>query len=184
LIEKIHKENIKVNNKEEILAINSCPLNFQDRRFIERCLQNYLESDLYNTPGVVYSEMPFTYHLGDRRYITGKIDHLILEEDGATVVDFKTNSMIDSDLMKAYRLQVMAYALAVSEIYGIIPKKAVIASLFEGKMVELDISLSSLEECKAQICSIINRIENDDFNGKTQIKTACGICAYKGILCE
>ncbi|WP_015295682.1 hypothetical protein [Tepidanaerobacter acetatoxydans] len=74
--------------------------------------------------------------------------------------------------------------MAVSEICGIIPKKAVIASLFEGKIVELDILLSSLEKCKAQICSIINRIENDDFNGKTQIKTNCDTCAYKGVLCE
>lgn len=183
LIEKIHMDNIKVETPEELLATQKYYMTFEDRKFIERCLQNYLESELYNASGVIYSEIPFTYHLGKGHYITGKIDHLVFEEDGFTVVDFKTNALIDPILLEVYRLQVMAYTLAVSEIYGVKPKKAIIASLFEGKTVVMDTFPSSLAECKTQICSIVNRIENGDFKAKTPEKIICDICVYKGLLC-
>jgi ATP-dependent exoDNAse (exonuclease V) beta subunit len=183
LIEKIHSDNIKVETPEELLAALKHPLTFDDRKHIKRCLHNYLGSELYNASGVVCSEVPFTYHLERRRYITGKIDHLVFEEDGVTIVDFKTNTIIDPSLLQTYRLQVMAYAIAVSEIYDVKPKKAIIASLFEGKVTEVDTIPSSLAECRTQICSIVNTIETGEFKENTMEKPTCEFCAYKDKLC-
>ncbi|MDD4569016.1 MAG: UvrD-helicase domain-containing protein [Tepidanaerobacteraceae bacterium] len=186
LIEKIHLENIKVKDYKKLLdKYYKLPLTAEDREFIERCLKNYLKSDLYSkASGVIYPEMPFTYHLGDCFYITGKIDHLILKKESAGVIDVKTNTRIASFLMEAYRLQLKAYALAVKEIYNVKISKATIASLFEGKTIEVDTSPSSLEQCKSQICNIINRIESRDFKANTGEKVNCNFCGYKGRLCR
>ncbi|HHY70554.1 MAG TPA: UvrD-helicase domain-containing protein [Thermoanaerobacterales bacterium] len=183
LIEKIHRNKIDVKNHGEFLNAQTYHLTPKDKEIIGRCFQNYLESELYSASGTIYSEMSFTYRLKERCYITGKIDHLVFEEDGLTVVDFKTNAVIEQALLETYRLQVMIYALAVSEIYGVKSKKAIIASLFEGKIIEVDTSPSSLVECKNQICNIVNRIESNDFKAKTQDKAVCDICMYKGTLC-
>ena len=53
--------------------------------------------------------------------LQGVVDCALIEEDGITVIDFKTDSVTEetvSDAVERYRSQVSAYAQAVSRIYG------------------------------------------------------------------
>ena len=53
--------------------------------------------------------------------LQGVVDCALIEEDGITVIDFKTDSVTEetvSDAVERYRSQVGAYAQAVSRIYG------------------------------------------------------------------
>lgn len=184
LIEKIHKDKMNEIEPKKILATLGFSLGLEDVNIIEKCLQNYMESDLHNLAGEVLSEIPFTYRINDWWILTGKVDHLVMKDDGATIVDFKTNIKIHPDLLKIYRLQVLAYALGISEIYDVEPKRAIIASLFEGKFIQVDTSTSVLLECKEQILSIINSIESGAFQDKAPEQVTCDFCVYKNILCK
>ncbi|NLZ54926.1 MAG: UvrD-helicase domain-containing protein [Thermoanaerobacteraceae bacterium] len=184
LIEKIHKDNIKEKNINELLNSLGYSLGFEDVNIIEKCIQNYIESDIITLKGEVFSEIPFTYRVSDWRLLTGKADLLVFEDDGATIVDFKTNTQIHSNLLDIYRLQVLAYALAISEIYSVKPKRVIIASLFEGKLIQVETSQTILLECKNSILSIINRIESGAFSDKASEQVTCDFCAYKNILCK
>jgi len=184
LIERNHKDKIKEQNTNKLLAALGYSLDLEDVKIIDKCLQNYIESDLHKLAGEVISEIPFTYRVNDWWILTGKADLLVFEDDGATIVDFKTNTKIRPDILKNYRLQVLAYALAISEIYSVKPKRAIIASLFEGRFIQVDTTASILEECKNQILSIIDNIESGTFQDKTHNLATCDFCVYKNILCK
>ncbi|HHX23510.1 MAG TPA: UvrD-helicase domain-containing protein, partial [Thermoanaerobacterales bacterium] len=185
IIEIIQRDNIKAKDFTNILdKYDKVFLADEDKAFINRCINNYLESDLYRTGGLIYSELPFIYRLKEKCYITGKVDNLIIEDDGAIVADFKTNASIRPALMESYCMQVAVYALAINEIYGVPLKKGIIASLFEGRIIEIDISKKSLDEHKKNICEIISTIERNDFRQKPREKSNCDICGYNEILCR
>ena len=184
LIEKIHKDKINVNEPEKILAALGFDLGLEDANIIQKCVQNYIQSDLHSIAGEVFSEIPFTYCINDWCFLTGKIDQLIVEDDGATIVDFKTNTKMRPDIFEAYRLQVLAYALAITEIYNVQLKRVIIASLLEGKFIQVDATESVLVECKNQILNIIDRIESSIFRDKARDTATCDFCAYKSLLCK
>ena len=110
LIERMHEGDIIIDDLGQLLREDKRLLNPEDSSFIQRCIKNYLESDLYKVSGKRRSETPFTYCIKNRCFVTGKIDHMILEKDGLTIVDFKTNVRIDPSLLESYKLQVMTYA--------------------------------------------------------------------------
>ena len=63
---------------------------------------------------------------GDKILLQGVVDCAVLENDGITVVDFKTDRVTESTLettTNAYRFQVLAYCDALTRIYGL-PVKA------------------------------------------------------------
>ncbi len=184
LIEKIHKDKIKERDPRKLLSNLEYSLGFEDASIIEKCLYNYMASDIHSIEGEVFSEIPFSYFINGRWLLTGKADLLIFEDDGITIVDFKTNTKIHANLLEIYRLQVLTYALAISEIYGAKPKRAIIASLFEGRFTQVDISESMLKECKNQIMNIIKRIEKGAFTDKAAQLETCNFCVYKSLLCK
>ena len=57
---------------------------------------------------------------GEKILLQGVVDCALIEEDGITVVDFKTDSVTDETLqekIRHYRSQVLAYASAMERIY-------------------------------------------------------------------
>ena len=57
---------------------------------------------------------------GDRILLQGVVDCAIIDEDGITVLDFKTDYVTEQSLMgvtEKYKAQVYAYAQALSRIY-------------------------------------------------------------------
>jgi len=184
LIEKVHRDKSREVDVQELLSQYGYSLSSEDTYIIEECLNNFAASEIYEIKGEAFYEMPLDYCINDSWLLTGKADLLIFEDDGVTIVDFKTNAKIHQDLLEIYRLQVLTYALAISEIYGIKPKRAIIASLYEGNFIEVDTAPNVLAECRDQILSIINNIESGTFSGKALDTAACGYCAYKNLLCK
>lgn len=67
---------------------------------------------------------------GDKVLLQGVVDCAIIEEDAITVLDFKTDRVTEETVMPvadSYRMQVTAYANALSKIFG---KKVVSAQLY------------------------------------------------------
>jgi len=184
LIERIHKDKFEAMELKNLLSQTGYSLSLEDMAVIEKCLQNYVNSDIFRMEGKVFSEIPFAYLVNDDKLLIGQADLVFFEDDGATIVDFKTNTKIDSNLLEIYRLQVLTYALAISEIYNVTPKTAIIASLFEGKFIKVNTATSNLLECKDQVLNILDNIENGRFHGKAHGAIACGFCVYKDTLCK
>jgi ATP-dependent helicase/nuclease subunit A len=66
----------------------------------------------------------------DKVIIQGIIDLLIVEPDGATVVDFKTSSASDAYVSRRYARQLELYAEAVTLALKIPVKRKIIYSVF------------------------------------------------------
>lgn len=157
IIEKICSCNLEEKESEKLVkAVTGRSFVEEDMHHIKRCLNTYFESELYCARGTVYPELPFTYRLKDRCYVTGIIDYLRIDSGEAEIVDFKTNVKIDQALLKTYTLQVQAYALAIRETLKIHIKRAAIASLFEGELIDVDISSEALNTCRIQLEDIIS----------------------------
>lgn len=76
----------------------------------------------------------------DKILLQGVVDCAIVEADGLTVIDFKTDFVTDENVMSVaeeYRLQVSAYAAALSRIYDLPIKRAVLYFLHIGKEVDI-----------------------------------------------
>ena len=65
----------------------------------------------------------------DRILLQGVVDCALIENDGITVIDFKSDRITDKMLPEAvdrYRLQVKTYAKALEKIYGLPVKSAML----------------------------------------------------------
>ena len=74
----------------------------------------------------------------DRVLIQGVVDCALIESDGITVIDFKSDRIGDDDLANAaerYRDQVLVYADALSKIYRLPVKAALLYFFTPGKFV-------------------------------------------------
>jgi ATP-dependent helicase/nuclease subunit A len=78
---------------------------------------------------------------GEKILLQGVVDCALLEEDGITVVDFKTDKVTEATLpekVEHYRPQVLAYASALERIYGK-PVKQMLLYFFQlGQFVQVD----------------------------------------------
>ena len=72
--------------------------------------------------------------------LQGVVDCALIEADGITVLDFKTDSVTEDTIAEAaerYRMQVSAYAQAISKIYGKPVKQALLYFFHVGKFYEI-----------------------------------------------
>ncbi|MGH8651624.1 MAG: UvrD-helicase domain-containing protein [Gammaproteobacteria bacterium] len=134
--------------------------------------QRYLNSSLYreierlqqSDIGRVESEVDFIYR-ANGLLLRGRIDKLLVDEDGAaTVVDFKTNRITAEQVEAAaqeYELQMKIYALAVKRVMKLSPVRAELYFLkpeirFEVNQQRLDESLTAqeLDELSQQVLRI------------------------------
>ncbi len=77
---------------------------------------------------------------GEKILLQGVVDCALMEEDGITVVDFKTDRVTEENLagrVDHYRPQVMAYADALTRIYGKPMKAAVLYFFHAGQFVSV-----------------------------------------------
>lgn len=156
----------------------------QDEVFIKQCLENYINSCICNLTGKSISEMPIFYRLSEQNYMSGKIDRIILNEDKAVIIDFKTNEQMASDVLKSYELQLKSYALAIGEILDIPVNKGYIASLYEGVMYEVDVTRESLSRCKILLEDIFYKTSNFMSAESFEKAKSCDYCGYKGEICK
>ena len=78
---------------------------------------------------------------GERILLQGVVDCAILEEDGITVVDFKTDRVTEENLperLRQYRPQVLSYASALERIYEKPVKEAMLYFFHTGRFVSVE----------------------------------------------
>ena len=78
---------------------------------------------------------------GEKILLQGVVDCALVEEDGITVVDFKTDRVTEETLperARQYRPQVLAYAGALERIYGKPVKEAVLYFFQMGEIVPVE----------------------------------------------
>ena len=78
---------------------------------------------------------------GEQVLLQGVVDCAVIEPDGITVVDFKTDRVTDETLpgvAEGYSLQVRAYAHALRRIYGLPIKSAWLYFFRLGRFVQVD----------------------------------------------
>jgi ATP-dependent exoDNAse (exonuclease V) beta subunit len=71
--------------------------------------------------GRCYREMPVTWRAGDGVVVEGTIDLAFDDDEGATVVDFKTDRELDADAER-YRRQLTIYCRALAALRGGTPR--------------------------------------------------------------
>lgn len=77
---------------------------------------------------------------GEKILLQGVVDCALIEEDGITVLDFKTDSVTEATMAEAsnrYHMQVLTYAQAISKIYGKPVKQALLYFFHVGKFIEI-----------------------------------------------
>ena len=131
-------------------------------------------------------EQLFYYKIG-RYFITGKLDRISVYGDGsAEVVDYKMSgyktgkvSSLQGNMPERYKLQLMTYIGAVSDILGMEPGniKGKLLYLGNGKIGAVSGSSSIIDEIKGILTNAMKSISNGDFN--TSKKAACNDnCEY------
>lgn len=78
---------------------------------------------------------------GERILLQGVIDCAVIDDDGITVIDFKTDRVTEQTIQsvtEGYRPQVQAYAGAISRIYELPVKRKLLYYFSAGRTVSLD----------------------------------------------
>ena len=73
------------------------------------------------TSGRFFREMPITWKAPDRSIVEGTIDLAFEDNDGLTVLDFKTDRELATDLDR-YRRQLTVYCRALAALRGRKPR--------------------------------------------------------------
>lgn len=156
----------------------------EDRKYIMRCLENYIRGDYFEGSKKILSEIPFLYRPDKSIYISGVADGIGIRDDGAIIADFKTNYMIKDSLMTSYVHQLKIYALAFNDIFKKPVKKAGIASLYEGIWYDIDISPDSLAKCRQELLDLYKRLTTSLKSNDFPAEGNCEICGYKDKICK
>jgi RecB family exonuclease len=117
----------------------------------------------YDTSKTVGVEQEFTIHIADGvPLLRGVIDRLDKTEDGYEVWDYKTSASYGQEKCDVLP-QVSIYALAVKDMYGVIPKRIVYDFIRVNDRIETHRSEEQLEQTKQDIIQTWYEITRSDF---------------------
>ena len=139
-----------------------------------------------NTPRKLMLEQLFYYRIG-KYFITGKLDRLSVYADGsAEIVDYKMSGhktgkipASRTNIPERYRLQLMTYIGAVSDILGMDPDniKGKLLYLGNGLVDSVNGSPSIIDEIRGTLSNAMKSISNGDFHNSK--KNGCNDnCEY------
>jgi DNA helicase-2/ATP-dependent DNA helicase PcrA len=106
-----------------------------------------------------------------------------MEEDGTVIMDFKTseiNKQKDADKRTKESLQLILYALAYKNIFGILPKCVKLYFLESGLTGTAKVDEGDLEKIKEKVQEVSTGIRKSDFTARPTYM-ACKYCAYNQI---
>ena len=129
-----------------------------------------------------YIEKRFSFLL-DKDKISGRWDRVDVDEDGSTIIDFKSSKVINqeqADKRTKESLQLSIYALAYKNIFGKIPKKIGLYFLETCLLGSYSHSEEDLKKTIEKIKQASKGIRSGDFLAKPSY-FACQFCAYREI---
>lgn len=135
------------------------------------------------------TEFKFNYDLDppNEKYLYGFIDRLIINDDRAFVIDYKTTrkSRWRKDLRTITDdLQLRAYAMVVSDHFNIDPKKIRVALYFldGAELVGASFTRETLIKTRAELLSAFNAIKNSvPENVVGNVGSHCKRCDYRKV---
>ena len=110
-------------------------------RLAKRALDHPLLKERAASAKEMHREVPFCVNYGDQ-LLEGAVDLLFVEDDGAVIVDYKTNDVTEEEAAAAaerYRPQAEIYARAMTAALGVPIKEVTFLFLRPGKAVALDV---------------------------------------------
>jgi ATP-dependent helicase/nuclease subunit A len=153
---------------------------------VERWLASDLCAELRDSGARVRPEMPFLLPVGDS-IVRGAIDLLAETDAGPLVVDYKTDSLADTnpaELVDRYAVQRKIYALAASAGSG--PVRTAFAFLDSGgSAVSAELGPSELEAARGDLEHLIAGVRSGEFEvTDTPHWALCHDCPARRRLCS
>ncbi len=134
-IDKMLEDNIV--SREQLSLLNLDRL----KRVVENdIIKNLKGKKLYREKyflSQIESDMLFDNGNSESVMVQGIIDLLVVEDDGATIIDYKYSKKKEEQLIKDYSLQLNVYAKAVEKILNKRIKEKLIINLFSGESITL-----------------------------------------------
>lgn len=145
---------------------------------IEGYIDNYIDYYQEDLDQIHY-EKPFFLQLNGA-YISGYIDELTIDKGQISIVDLKTNRLINKKkLVENYRPQLQLYAYVAAKILKLPIKNASILFLENGEMVDIGISKEELEDNIGEIESFVDFTrKNHSIDGYEKSETCNKFCKY------
>lgn len=139
-----------------------------DINTIMRLFQAYESSGFYHTKlKNPRFETPFAFRVG-RALIRGTIDCIFEDDDGYSIVDFKTDAIKSEKEMQKkvdeYRLQILTYSIAAKMALGRGITKMSILFLDTGKVFDAKPTVKELDEGLSTINNIVEMIKERNFD--------------------
>jgi DNA helicase-2/ATP-dependent DNA helicase PcrA len=129
-------------------------------------------------PEVMFTEQEFKIRIGEAN-VVGRIDRIDrMPNDGVAIFDYKTGkprSQEDAD----ESLQLSIYALAAAETWGVKPDRLLFYNLEDNSAVATGRSESQLQDARAKVEEVGQKITARDFEAKTGFH--CTFCAYRNL---
>jgi CRISPR/Cas system-associated exonuclease Cas4 (RecB family) len=147
---------------------------------IERLLATFAGSDLAKHIGEGRRELRFDWRF-ENSIINGSIDWLKPEEDGFSIVDFKTDTIAKDEVERRaaeYDLQLVTYALAVAEATGKKVSRTALYFLEPDALFSRPMDAVRANEGKEKLRKIIASIRNEIFDIEKKTPP-CRKCPYK-----
>ncbi len=129
-----------------------------------------------------FIEKEFSFVFEDNK-ITGRFDRIDQEKDGVAIIDFKTSEIKtqkDADKRVKESMQLLLYAFAYQNIFGVLPMRVSLYFLESGIVGSQEIEEGDLEKIKAAIRKVSAGIRKMNFSPNPAYM-ACRYCAYNQI---
>ncbi|MCG3205492.1 MAG: hypothetical protein KCHDKBKB_02214 [Elusimicrobia bacterium] len=128
-------------------------------------LEKFFELDKDRTSEVVSTEKEFNIELPGPVQLRGTIDRLDIHKDGTyEIIEYKTQSPPWNESRIAQDQQMTLYALGMTETLKGAPLKLTYYFLSSGTSIETIRTQQQLEEARARILSVAEKIKQHQFN--------------------
>jgi ATP-dependent helicase/nuclease subunit A len=182
--------NEKINS---LIEIELGPVNTKSvidniRNSILVTLENYYNSETFKNLSAYqqYQNEVELYCKVDDYFLYGIIDKLILDNDAAIIIDYKTDNIIEDEIeerFQQYLIQLKFYAFLIGKLYRNIKNfnLAIIFLKFADKKMSKDISVTDLSDIGSEIRKIISEIRKKNFPKNLDHCRKCSYSLENGI---
>ena len=156
----------------------------EERRLAQgkEVLKRFFEQEQQKDEIPTYVEEEFSFVQGNIKLI-GRWDRVDVTQEGGIIIDYKTSEVRDqgrADSEARNSVQLPIYAMAYRERFGQLPVGVEFRFLETGLVGRLKNLERRIEQTKAKIEKVADRIKQRDFSPSPQYM-ACEFCPYRGI---